>query len=168
MPNLRNLQYTIDALAAFPNQLNYFYGCFARGRTNWKPPCWDGIPSERLTAIEQICHIFDVEVEGYQLRFSRIVSELAPDLPDLPGERMAIERQYANYDAPIVLRKFAEARAKTVEAIKRFSHDELDRVGIFENKLTTLAGMVHFLCSHDCQHLSGLQWLLGKLEQERQ
>jgi hypothetical protein len=22
---------------------------------------------------------------------------------------------------------------------------------------------VHFLCSHDQQHLAGLQWLLGKL-----
>jgi hypothetical protein len=168
MSNLHNLQHTIDALAAFPNQLTYFYECFPRDRRNWKPPSWEGIPSERLTAIEQICHIFDVEVEGYQLRFSRIVSELAPELPDLLGEQMAIERKYAIYDAPTVLRKFAEARAKTVEAIKHFSHDEFERIGIFENMRTTLAGMVHFLCSHDCQHLSGLQWLLGKLEQDRQ
>jgi hypothetical protein len=27
----------------------------------------------------------------------------------------------------------------------------------------TLRGLVHFLCSHDQQHLSGLQWLLGKI-----
>ncbi len=168
MPKLHSLQHTIDALATFPNQLTCCYESFPLDRKNWKPPNWDGIPSEKLTAIEQICHIFDVEIEGYQRRFSRIVSELAPELPDLPGEQMAIERQYANFDAPTVLRKFAEARVKTVEVIKRFSHDELDRIGIFEGKRTTLAGMVHFLCSHDCQHLSGLQWLLAALEQEGQ
>jgi hypothetical protein len=26
---------------------------------------------------------------------------------------------------------------------------------------------VHYLCSHDQQHLSGLQWLLGKIEASR-
>lgn len=31
-------------------------------------------------------------------------------------------------------------------------------------KRITLAGMAHFLCSHDHRHLSGLQWLFAKLE----
>jgi hypothetical protein len=26
---------------------------------------------------------------------------------------------------------------------------------------------VHYLCSHDQQHLAGLQWLLGKIEAAR-
>jgi hypothetical protein len=26
---------------------------------------------------------------------------------------------------------------------------------------------VHYLCSHDQQHLSGLQWLLGKIDVAR-
>ena len=31
----------------------------------------------------------------------------------------------------------------------------------------TLRGLAHYLCSHDQQHLSGLQWLLGKIESGR-
>jgi hypothetical protein len=31
----------------------------------------------------------------------------------------------------------------------------------------TLRGLVHYLCSHDQQHLSGLQWLLGKIDAVR-
>jgi hypothetical protein len=27
----------------------------------------------------------------------------------------------------------------------------------------TLRGLIHYLCSHDQQHLAGLQWLLGKI-----
>jgi hypothetical protein len=28
----------------------------------------------------------------------------------------------------------------------------------------TVRGLVHYLCSHDQQHLAGLSWLLGKME----
>jgi hypothetical protein len=31
----------------------------------------------------------------------------------------------------------------------------------------TLRALVHYLCSHDQQHLAGLQWLLGKLDAAR-
>ncbi len=31
----------------------------------------------------------------------------------------------------------------------------------------TLRALVHYLCSHDQQHLAGLQWLLGKIEAAR-
>jgi hypothetical protein len=165
MSSSTDLQETVESLASFPNQLTRLFECFPPERMNWTPPSWGGIPSERLTAIEQICHVLDVEIEGYKVRFERIRSELAPVLPDLPGEQMAIERSYASYDATAVLRRFADARLETIDTIRRFAQEELQRIGIFEGKRTTLRGMVHFLCSHDFQHLSGLQWLLGKLEQ---
>jgi hypothetical protein len=166
MSSSPNLQETIKALSSFPDQLTRLFECFPLERVNWAPSSWDGIPSERLTAIGQICHILDIEIEGYQVRFERIRLELAPVLTDLPGEQMAIERDYACHDAAAVLKRFAEARIGTIETIKGFAQEELQRIGIFEGKRTTLLGMVHFLGSHDFQHLSGLQWLLGKLEQE--
>ena len=126
---------------------------------------WDGMPSERLTAIEQVCHVRDIEIEGYRVRFHRTRIEPAPVLPDLPGESMARERNYAGADPVAALRDFAAARAQTVDCIRGFAPDELRREAIFEGHRTTLAGLVHFLCSHDYQHLSGLQWLLAKIEQ---
>jgi hypothetical protein len=31
----------------------------------------------------------------------------------------------------------------------------------------TLRGLMHYLCSHDQQHVAGLQWLLGQIEASR-
>jgi hypothetical protein len=154
----------IEALVAFPAQLKAHFYSFPIGHQNWRPSSWDGIPSERLTAIEQLCHVKDIEIEGYQERFRRTRTEHNPVLPDLPGELMAQERRYASADASRVLAEFADARVATVAAIRAFSDTELGRVATFEGKTTTLAGLVHLLCSHDCQHLSGLQWLLAKIE----
>jgi hypothetical protein len=42
---------------------------------------------------------------------------------------------------------------------------KLTRPAFFEGyRRTSLRGLIHFLCSHDQQHLAGLQWLLGKLQ----
>jgi DinB superfamily len=165
MTSARNLTATIEALAAFPDWLRHSFDSFAPEHTGWKPPVWDGIPSERLTAIEQVCHVRDVEIEGYRVRFHRTRLELAPVLADLPGETMARERHYASADPLAALREFAAARAQTVDTIRGFTPDELNREAIFEGRRTTLAGLVHFLSSHDHQHLAGLQWLLAKTEQ---
>ena len=160
----RSLQQTIDTLALFPRQLAQLFDCFSPEQWNWRPRSWDGIPSEKLTALEQICHVVDIELEGYRIRFERTRTESTPVLPDLPGEQMAMQRNYAASDAATILRNFASARSDTVEAIRCFTAEEFDRPAIFEGKRTTLAGLVHFLSSHDYQHLSGLQWLLAKAE----
>jgi hypothetical protein len=159
-----DMKATLEALVAFPAQLKAHFYSFPTSHQNWRPSSWDGIPSERLTAIEQLCHVKDVEIEGYQERFRRTRTEHNPVLPDLPGELMAQERRYVSADATRVLAEFADARVATVAAIRAFSDTELGRVATFEGKTTTLAGLVHLLCSHDCQHLSGLQWLLAKIE----
>ena len=160
----RDMKATLNALAAFPAQLEAHFHCFPTSYQNWRPSSWDGVPSERLTAIEQLCHVKDIEIEGYQVRFRRTRAENNPVLPDLPGELMARQRRYSSADASRVLKEFADARATTVADIRAFSDTELSRLATFEGRPTTLAGLVHFLCSHDCQHLSGLQWLLARIE----
>jgi hypothetical protein len=164
MATLRDLTVTVESLATFPRVLaTYFRSVPPHGR-HWRPSSWDGIPSERLTAVEQVWHVRDVEIEGYRVRIARTLTETCPDLPDLPGESMAQGRGYANADPELALREFADARAATVRAISGLTETELRRPAIFEGRRTTLAGLVHFLASHDCQHLAGLQWLLAKLE----
>lgn len=164
MSRARDLIVTIELLASFPAKLKQLFECFPMKRVSRVPTSWEGMPGERLTAIETICHVLDVEREGYQARFERILSESTPALPDLQGERMAVERNYAGYDSDEVFIELARARLDTVDTINRFTQDELNRSAVFENRLTTLAGLVHLLSSHDFQHLAGLQWLLGRVE----
>ena len=39
--------------------------------------------------LEHVCHLRDIEVEGYAPRLKRILSEDGPFLPDIDGRRLA-------------------------------------------------------------------------------
>jgi hypothetical protein len=63
-----------------------------------------------------------------------------------------------------VLEDFRQARAQTVALISGLSPGQLARTAVFEGYgQVTVRSLVHYLCSHDQQHLAGLQWLLGKI-----
>jgi hypothetical protein len=159
---------TLSALASFPQQLEAHYAAIPDDFKDWAPPSWEGVPSEPFTAIEQVCHVRDIEVEGYHVRFERTLNELNPTLASIDSEPLAKERAYSTADTAAVFAAFREARAKTVALIEGLSPEELDRTAVFEGYgPLTLRSLVHYLCSHDQQHLAGLQWLLGKIAASR-
>jgi hypothetical protein len=159
---------TLQALRAFPDRLEEFHAAIPADHADWTPPSWNGIPSEAFTAIGQICHVRDIEIDGYHQRLRRTLAEHEPFLPNIDGYRLARERDYAHADAGAALAAFRAARAETVELIRGLGAGELERRAVFEDYgAITLRGLVHMLCSHDQQHLAGLQWLLGSIEAER-
>jgi hypothetical protein len=155
---------TLTALAAFPAQLEAYYAALPAGCANWAPQSWQGVPSEPFTPIAQICHVRDIEIDGYSVRIRRILHESTPFLPSIDGESLARERSYATASAPEVLSAFRAARARTVESVSGLSAEQLARPGVLEGYgPVSLRSLLHYLCSHDQQHLAGLQWLLGKI-----
>ena len=159
---------TFDALAAFPAQLEKHYAAFPSDFVNWTPPSWDGVPSEAFTAIEQVCHVRDIEIEGYQVRFRRTLEESVPMLASIDSEALAKQRDYAHADAQRMFAEFREARMHTMALLRGLDQAQLQRPAVFDGYgRVTLRGLAHYLCSHDQQHLSGLQWLLGKIEAAR-
>ena len=158
-------QTTLFALAEFPRQLAAHYAAIPIEFKHWKPASWEGIPSERYTALEQICHVRDIEIDGYHVRFQRTLDESHPFLPSVDGDSLAAQRSYATADATTVLAEFRTARAHTIELISGLTRDQFARTAQFEDYgALTLRSLVHYLCSHDQQHLAGLQWLLGQIE----
>jgi hypothetical protein len=155
---------TLAALAAFPQHLEAHYAAIPDALKQWAPPSWEGVPSEPFTAIEQICHVRDIEVDGYRPRFRRTLDETDPVLASIDGEVFARERCYAAADAAEVFADFRAARAETVRLIRSLTPGQLARTAVFEDRPATLRSLVHYLCSHDQQHLAGLQWLLGRME----
>lgn len=152
------------SLADFPGQLERHYRQIPESHRAWAPDSWDGVPSEALTAIEQVWHVLDIEVDGYQNRFRRTLAEAAPVLESLDTYRMARERRYQERDGSEALAAFRQARAQTIELLASVQPGQWQRTALFEGYgSVTLRGLVHYLCSHDQQHLSGLQWLLGKI-----
>lgn len=159
---------TLQALAAFPAQLEAHYAAIPAGYRHWAPPSWIGVPSEPFTAIEQVCHVRDIEVEGYHVRFRRTRDEARPMLASIDSEPLAIERDYAHADTDAVFAAFRAARRETIEMLTALTPEQYARTATFEGYgPVTLRGLVHYLCSHDQQHLAGLQWLLGKIEAVR-
>ena len=157
--------YTLNALAQFPDLLAANYAEVPADFIHWAPASWDGVPSEPLTAIEQLCHVRDIEIDGYHIRFQRTLTEDQPSLPGLDTEALAKARAYGQADAVSVLASFRDARAKTVAMLRELSAEQLQRTADFDGYgPVTLQGLIHYLCSHDQQHLAGLQWLLGKIE----
>ena len=155
---------TLKALAQFPQQLESFYDAIPHEFKLWVPPSWEGIPSERFTALEQVCHVRDIEIEGYHVRIQRTLREDNPFLPSIESYDLARERDYAASSAAEALDAFRKARVQTVDMLGSAHPDQLRRTAPFEGYgPVTLRSLAHFLSSHDQQHLSGLQWLLGKI-----
>ena len=155
---------TLRALRAFPDQLEAHFALFPAAYRHWAPASWDGVPSEALTALEQVCHVRDIEVEGYQRRIARTLAEDTPFLPSIDTDALVRDRRYAEDDAGAALAAFRAARVATLRTIEGIAPRDFGRPAMFEGYgPVTLRGLVHFLCSHDQQHLAGLQWLLGKI-----
>jgi DinB superfamily len=159
---------TLKTLEIFPQQLEAHYTAIPEAYKHWSPPSWEGIPSEPLTAIEQICHVRDIEIEGYHVRFHRTLNESHPTLASLDTEGLARERSYGAQDVTQAFLAFREARIQTITLLSTLTPNEWHRTAVFEGYGSlTLLSLVHYLCSHDQQHLAGLQWLLGKIEASR-
>ena len=155
---------TLKSLAEFPERLEQHYGLIPARYRAWSPESWEGVPSEALTAVEQVWHILDIEVDGYQRRFRRTLDEIRPTLESLDTYALARERRYRARDGGEALAGFRRARAETIALLGSLQLDQYSRTAIFEGYgSVTLRGLVHYLCSHDQQHLAGLQWLLGKI-----
>jgi hypothetical protein len=159
---------TLDSLESFPRQLEAHYAAIPLEFKHWAPPSWEGVPSEPLTAIEQVCHVRDIEIDGYHVRFHRTLNEANPTLVSIDTEALAKERAYGASSAEAAFTAFREARAKTVALIASLTPEQLERTAVFDGYgPLTMRSLIHYLCSHDQQHLAGLQWLLGKIEASR-
>jgi hypothetical protein len=159
---------TLAALESFPLELEKHYAAFPAEFVHWSPPSWDGVPSEPFTALEQICHVRDIEIEGYHQRFARTLNEEQPLLPSIDSEAVARQRDYGTADSMRVFTDFRAARAVTIALLRGLDDRKLARRATFEGYgPVSLRALVHYLCSHDQQHLAGLQWLLGKVDVAR-
>ena len=157
------IERAVDALRAFPVTLESFLAGISRDALDWRPRSWEGIPSERLTIRQQICHLRDIEADGYLVRFKRLLTETNPNLDSIDTYALVESRSYDAANVGEALASFARARGESLRLLGVLMPADLARRGQFEDYgEVTLAGMIHFLCSHDHQHLAGIQWLLGQ------
>lgn len=110
---------------------------------------------DEFSALENVCHLRDIETEGYGERIVRILQEDNPALPDIDGARLAIERDYNKQNVEEALAAFREARLRNLELLTGLSADQLDRVGTLENVgVINLKQLIEMMKEHDQGHVT--------------
>jgi hypothetical protein len=155
---------TLAALDAMPAQFARLYRSVPADRWDWRPASWEACPGETFTAREHVCHLRDIEIDGYQIRIRRTRDEQRPILEPLDGYLLAKERRYGDTDPMQGMAAFAGARAMTLDMIRSLDEAQLKhRASFAEYGDVSLQGLIYILCSHDQQHLACMHWLLGKM-----
>ncbi|MGL6478969.1 hypothetical protein ACSZN0_07470 [Aeromonas caviae] len=68
-------------LLAMPDQFERLLAQVPTDHLDWEPTNWAGIPSERFSARGHLCHLLDIEVLGYQVRFRRTLRKACRSSP---------------------------------------------------------------------------------------
>lgn len=156
---------TLELLRRFPADLRRHLDDAPSDAFDFRPASWEGIPSEELTVRQQICHLRDIEIDGYAKRFERVLNEKSPTLESIDACALIGDRAYDRTDVEHAYAAFAAARRDTVRLLDGVKPADLDRTGDFDGYgRVTLKGLMHYLVSHDQQHLAGIHWLIGKYE----
>jgi hypothetical protein len=143
----------IEILAAMPQRVRALVEGVCEAELSRKPA--DDVFSLR----ENILHLRDIDIEGYEKRIARILGEERPFLADVDGARLAAERDYNHQPLEPALRAFAESRARSMA---RLAGADLDRVAVLEGVgEVTLRTLVERWAEHDAGHLADMEALLA-------
>lgn len=117
-----------------------------------------------FSILEHICHLRDIEAEGYAVRIEKLLTEVEPFLPDIDGSKLAEERAYNQQDFGAALLEFTLARKNNVLVIEDLTVVQLNRRGILENVgPVSLERLLLMMRDHDQEHLKELADLRDQL-----
>ena len=105
-------------LADMPRQLADALRLLPADRLAWRPESWGGCPSEHFSALEQVCHLRDIEADGYYVRIRRMLEEPGPCLESLDSYEIARRRGYSLAHIDVALAEFRDARQATVARLR--------------------------------------------------
>jgi hypothetical protein len=147
----------IDQLAAFPHTLQ---AALAAAGPRLRIRASDG----RFAMVEHLCHLGDLEREGYGARIEMLLAEEAPEWDDFDGEAVARERSYLEQDADAALQRFIDARAANVARLRAVSESDWQRRGMHRGMgEVTLARVAEMMVQHDRDHAADIAALLEEL-----
>jgi len=110
-----------------------------------------------FSPVEDVCHLRDLEVEGYAVRINRILNEEQPVLEDFDGGRVAVERDYNSQDIREALQAFALARKQNLDRLRALPPEQLERGGALEGVgVVSLKRLLLLMSEHDEGHMQTL------------
>jgi hypothetical protein len=120
---------------------------------------------DEFSALETLCHLRDLELQGYTPRINRILDEGDPALADFDGARVAAESNYNDEQSERALQRFQTARSENVQTLKTLTEEQLEREGTLEGVgKITLRRLAEMMREHDEGHIEDLRGLRQRLE----
>jgi transcriptional regulator with XRE-family HTH domain len=117
-----------------------------------------------FSLVEHICHLRDIDGDGYRVRLERMLTEESPSLPDLDGEALARERAYQSADLAAALSAFTATRLALVARLAKLAPDERRRTGLMAGTMQiTVEKLVEIIAAHDSEHLDQLNDLVREI-----
>ncbi len=154
----QEFQEVVRFLEETPGHIRQLAAEMALQDLKWKPSV------DEFSVVEQVCHLRDLEREGYHKRIKNLLTEPQPVLPDFDGSRIARERDYNNQDYESALQEFARERAENVRVMKTLSPDQLNRSGVLEGVgAITLKRLFLLMREHDQSHREELNDLRERI-----
>lgn len=146
-----------DFLEATPAWIESALAALSERQLRWKPRP----DPEVFSALENVWHLRDIEIEGYSRRLRRTLTEDHPDLPDIDGTRLAIERAYNQQPLGPALSEFAAARRENVALLRSVTPHDLARAAELQGTgCVSLQQIVEIWRNHDAGHRAEIEELL--------
>lgn len=115
-----------------------------------------------FSVLGNVCHLRDIEERGYLNRIEKILSEDDPFLPDIDGDRLAVERDYQNQNLSEELAVFSRCREDSLLFLEKSSPEDLSRTATLETVgEITLGELLLKMREHDGEHLQAISELCG-------
>ncbi|OLE53412.1 MAG: hypothetical protein AUG51_13380 [Acidobacteria bacterium 13_1_20CM_3_53_8] len=144
-----------------PRVVRQFSENLSETELRWKPS------EDEFSVLENVCHLRDIEREGYSVRIEKLLNEDKPFLHDLDGARMALARDYNNQDFSTALEDFSQAREVNARKLVELSVEQLNRSGEFEGVgEITLEKLLQMMREHDDGHRQELKSRCQKISLE--
>lgn len=148
------------ALARMPGRLKAFVAAIPQDAWLTQPQ------PNAFCLLEHVCHLRDIDHDGYRERIEKMLTQDLPVLHDLDGEALAIARDYRRQDLHAACAAFVDGRGRILERLRGLSTAERSRKGRMEGVGDmTIDDLVGAMLAHDSEHVEQLTALRDALLQ---
>jgi len=144
----------IDRLAAMPQTVREIVSGRSNDDLSRRPA------GDYFSLRENVLHLRDIDVEGYEPRVVRILAEENPFLADIDGATLAAERDYNAQPLGPALEAFAESRARSIARLRALGDADFERTAELEGVgRITLRELLQRWLEHDAGHVAEMEAL---------
>ncbi len=122
---------------------------------------WSTRPKpDAFSLLEHVCHLRDIDHDGYRERIERILTLDLPVLHDLDGDALAVARDYRRQDLRAACAAFVDGRGRILERLRGLSATDRARKGRMEGVGDmTIDDVVGAMLAHDSEHIEDIMAL---------